>query len=68
MRLEEIQNNAAEQRVDRLKANAKSMKDRAKQLKAQAEASAAQLKMRQSRQEQSLIRKAAWKSTIKPHA
>lgn len=67
MRLEEIQNSAAEQRVDRMKANAKSMKDRAKQLKAQADASAAQLKMRQSRTQKSLVSKAAQTSMIKPH-
>lgn len=67
MRLDEIQRSAAEQRVDRLKANAKSMKDRAKQVKAQADASAAQLKVRQSRAQQSLVRKAAQTSMIKPH-
>ena len=67
MRLEEIQNDAAKQRVDRMKANAKSMKNRANQLKAQADASAAQLKMQQSRTQQSLVRKAAQTSMIKPH-
>lgn len=67
MRLEEIQNSAAEQRVDRMKANATSMKNRAKQLKAQADASAGQLKMQQTRTQQSLVRKAAQTSMIKPH-
>lgn len=67
MRLEEIQNSAAKQRVDRMKANAKSMKNRAKQLKAQADASAAQLKMQQSRTQQSLVRKATQTSMIKPY-
>lgn len=43
MRLEEIQLNAAEQRVKRLKANAKAAKDRATDLMTQANTSAAQL-------------------------
>ena len=67
MRLEEIQNDAVSQRVDRMMTNAKSMKNRAKQLKAQADASAAQLKMQQSRTQQSLVRKAAQTSMIRPH-
>ena len=68
MRLDEIEAGiAAKQRVDRMKANAKSMKNRAKQLKTQADASAAQLKMRQSRTQKSLVSKAAQPSMIKPH-
>ena len=67
MRLEEIQKDAAKQRVDRMKANAKSIENRAKQLKAQADASAAPLKMQQSRTQQSLVRKAAQTSMTKPH-
>lgn len=68
MRLDEIDgSSAAERRVDRLKANAKTMKDRAKQLKSQADASAAQLKMRQSRTQKSLVSKAAQTSMIRPH-
>lgn len=68
MRLDEIQlSSAAERRVDRLNANAKTMKDRAKQLKAQADASAEQLKVQNSRKQQTLIRTAAQTSMIKPH-
>lgn len=68
MRLEEIQtSSAAEQRVDRLNANAKTMKDRAKQLKAQADASTSQLRAQNSRKQQALIRKASQTSMIKPH-
>ena len=43
------------------------MKDRAKQLKAQADASAERLKMQNSRKQQTLIRKTAPTATIKPH-
>jgi hypothetical protein len=43
------------------------MKGRAKQLKAHADACAAQLKTRQSRTQQSFVSKAAQTSTIKPH-
>ncbi len=68
MTLEEIQNfGAAEQRVKRLKDNAKAAKSRAKQMKAQADTNAEQLKMRQSRQKMAQIRKTAAGTTIKPY-
>ena len=69
MRLEEIEKrDPAQQRVDRLKANAKSARDRAKQMKTQADASAEQLKMKQSRQKLSKLRQSTASTTIKPHA
>lgn len=69
MRLDEIDgSNAAERRVNRLKANAKTARDRAKQLKAQADASAAQFEMQQSRKRFASTRKAAQTSMVKPHA
>lgn len=68
MRLDEIDgSSAAERRVDRLKANAKTARERAKQLKAQADASAAQLRMRQSRKQFATGSRAAQTSMIKPH-
>ncbi len=69
MRLEEIRNfSAAEKRVDRLKANAKATKDRARQMKAQADASAEQLKMRQSREKLAQLHRATVGTTIKGYA
>jgi hypothetical protein len=67
MRLDEVQPNAAEQRVQRLKANAKSAKDRAKQLKAHADTSAERLKMKKSRQKLAQMQRAAVTSNIKPY-
>ena len=68
MTLEEIkQNGAAEQRVNRLKANAKAAKDRAKQMKVQADTSAEQLKMQQSRQRLSQLHRSTVGTTIKPY-
>jgi len=68
MRLDEIKNgNAAEKRVDRLKANAKAAKDRAKQMKVQAETSAEQLKMRQSRDKLAQLHRSTVGTTIKPY-
>ena len=67
MRLDEIQPNAAEQRVKRLKASAKAAKDRAKQLKAQADASAERLDMQKSRQKLAQVQRSAVTSTIKPY-
>lgn len=67
MRLEEIQPNAAEQRVERLKANAKTAKDRAKQLKSQADASAQRLNMQKSRQTLALLQRSAVTSNTKPY-
>lgn len=67
MRLDEIQPNAAEQRVKRLKANAKTAKDRAKQLKVQTDAGAERLDMQKSRQKLAQSRKSGLTSTIKPY-
>ena len=68
MTLEEIkQNGAAEKRVSRLKANAKAAKDRAKQMKVQADTSAEQLKMQQSRQRLSQLHRSTVGTTIKPY-
>ena len=69
MTLEEIkQGNAAEQRVKRLKDNAKAAKDKATQLTTQANVSADQLKMQKSREKLSQLRAPAIGPTIKPHA
>jgi hypothetical protein len=58
MTLEEIkQGNAAEQRVKRMKANAKSAKARAKQLK-----------MRQSREKLAQLHRSNVGTTIKPYS
>ena len=69
MRLDEIeQSTAAEQRVDRMKDNAKAAKDKAKQLTTQANVSADQLKLQKSREQ---VAKATTPSTatmIKPSA
>lgn len=68
MRLDEIKpNNAAEERVKRLKANAKSAEDRAKQLKTQADANAARLDMQKSRQRLAQAQRASVTMPIKPH-
>lgn len=68
MRLDEIeQASAEEQRVKRLKDNAKAAKDKAKQLTTQANVSADQLKMQQSRQKLAPIHKTTVGTTIKPH-
>jgi hypothetical protein len=68
MRLDEIKPNAAEQRVKGLKANAKGAKDRARQLKAQADASAARLDMQKSRQKLAQLQRSPVTPTIKPHS
>ncbi len=68
MRLDEIRSGtAAEKRVDRLKANAKAAKDRAKQMKVQADTSAEQLKMQQSRQRLSQLHRSSVGTAIKPY-
>jgi hypothetical protein len=68
MRLDEIEpSSAAEARVDRLKDNAKSAKDRAKRLTAQAETGAEQLQVQQSRAKLAQIKKAGMTSMIKPY-
>lgn len=52
MRLDEIeQGTAAEQRVERMKDNAKTAEDKAKQLTTQANVSADQLKLQKSREQ-----------------
>ncbi len=70
MTLEEIMEavtGAAEQRVLRMAANAKSAQDKAKQLKDQADASANILKQRESRQKLAKARKASVSKMIKPY-
>ena len=68
MRRDEIEvSSAAEQRVKRLKDNAATARNRAKQLKAQAETGAEQLRVRQSREKLARIRKAGATSMIKPY-
>jgi hypothetical protein len=64
MRLEEFQPSAAERRVKRLKVNAKSARDRARQLKAQADINAERVEMQQSRD--ALVLRAACLSTPAP--
>lgn len=67
MRLEEIKAaSAAEQRVKRMKANAKTAEDRAKQLKVQADMSAERLDMQKSRQHLAQLQRAAVTTPIKP--
>lgn len=69
MTLEEIQSDdAAQRRVDRMKANAKAAADRAKQLKGQADTNAEQLKMRRSREKIAQIRKTTASTMIKPYS
>ncbi|MGC1176348.1 hypothetical protein [Polaromonas sp.] len=69
MKLKEIeQASAEEQRVKRLKDNAKQARERARQLGAQATASADQLKMQQSRQKMRQLHAPDAGATIKPHA
>jgi len=68
MRLDEIEAGAAaERRVKRLKANAKSVKDRAKLLKTQADASAERLEMQKSRQKLAQLQRSAVTSNIKSY-
>lgn len=67
MRLEEIQPGAAERRVKAMMANAKSAKDRARQLKAQADINAERLDMQKSRAALSQAHRSAVTSTIKPY-
>jgi len=67
MRLDEINPNAAEQRVKKLKASANAAKDRAKQMKAQADASAEQLDMQKSLQSLAQLQRSAVASNIKPY-
>ena len=68
MTLDEIKpSTAAEQRVERLRDNAKSAKDRAKQLKTQADAGAEENQLRQSRAKLAQTKKADMTSMIKPY-
>lgn len=69
MRLDEIKAaNAAEQRVKRMKANAKTAKDRAKQLKVQADMGAERLDMQKGRQRLAQLQRSAVTTTIKPYS
>ena len=69
MTLEEIkQSGAAEQRVKRLKDQAKAAKDRAKQMKVNADRNAEQLKMRQSREKLAQLHRSNVGTTIKPYS
>lgn len=65
MRLEEIK--AASAAEQRMKANARSAKDRAKQLKMQADVSAERLDMQKSRQRLAQLQRAAVTAPIKPY-
>lgn len=67
MRLEEIQPSAAERRVKRMRDNAKAAKDRARQLKAQADMSADRLEMQKDRAALVQAQRSAVTSTIKPY-
>ena len=68
MTLEEImEGDAAQMRVDRLKANAKTAKERARQMKNQADATAEQLKMRKARQQLAKLRQSSNPNFVKPH-
>ena len=67
MRLDEIRPSAAEQRVNRLKANAKSTKERARQLKAQADMGAERLEQQKSRQAMAQLQRSAATTNIKPY-
>lgn len=68
MRLDEIQpNKAAEERVKRLKDNAKSAKTRAKQLKTQADTAADRLDIKKAKQDLAQLQRSAVTSSIKPY-
>ena len=69
MRLKEFeQSTAAEQRVDRMKDNAKTAKDKAKQMTTQANVSADQLKLQKLREQLNKASTPSSMSTITPHA
>ncbi len=60
MTIDEImEGDAAQMRVDRLKANAKAAKERARQMKNQADATGEQVKMRKARQQLAKLRQSA---------
>lgn len=68
MRLDEIQGRtAAEQRVQRLKANAKAAKDRARQLKTMADTSAERLEMQTGRAALAKAQRSTVASAIGPY-
>ena len=68
MRLDEIKAaSAAEQRVKWMKANAKAAKDRAKQLKTQADISAERLDVQQSRQRLAKMQRSIVSMPIQPY-
>jgi hypothetical protein len=67
MRLDEIRPSAAEQRINRLKAQAKATKERARQLKAQAEMGAERLEQQKARQAMAQLQRSAVTSNIKPY-
>jgi hypothetical protein len=69
MRLDEIEQGTAEQqRVDRLKADAESAKDRAKQMNMKADANDERLKMQGSKQKLAQLQRQRVRQTIKPVA
>jgi hypothetical protein len=69
MRLEEIKTaSAAEQRVKRMKANARTAKDRAKQLKVQADVSAERLDLQKGRQRLVQLQRSTVSTPIKPYS
>jgi hypothetical protein len=67
MRLGEIEQGAADQRVKRLRDTTRAAMDKANQLKAQADASSAQLAMQKSRQELTKQQRSPAMSMIKPY-
>ena len=69
MRLKEIeQATASAQRIDRMRANADLARARARQLNAQADTSAAQAKLQQTRKQSATGSTRAPAATIKPHS
>lgn len=68
MRLDEIQPNASERRIQGLKASARAAEDRAKQLRTQADATAERSKTQKSAQVLAQGSRSAAKSMIKPYS
>lgn len=67
MRLDELNLDAVERRIKSMKAGAKSAKERARQLKAQADINAERLDMQKSRAALTQAQRSAVTSTIKPY-
>lgn len=67
MRLDELGLDAVERRVKQLKANAKSARNRARQLKAQADINSERLDMQRSRAALAQAQRSAVTSAIKPY-